>query len=242
MKFGKLATLLGGEVIESPYNPNIWRSFMFCFAIPFTHTGVLVSYALSDMVSLTAGAVNGWDHVVDNNNGKSFFGSVGIEHGDFAWTVNGVFGPEEDHSGKSKTGVFDTVIKYSTVDNIDLLVNFDYRQATNLLAGAGGDADAEWMGLSGIVTLGGGLLNPAWEDWSLALRGESLSDQDGFRTGLARDLWEVTSTLKWQMSEHLQARLEYRHDESNHGDFEKDSRFKKCQDAIILQFAYLKNG
>lgn len=239
MKFGKFATLLGGEVIESPYNPNISRSFMFGYAVPFTHTGVLFSYALNDMVSLTAGVVNGWDNVVDNNNSKTFLGSLGIQHGDLAWTFNGVFGPEEDDNGKSKTGVFDTVLTYSPVDNIDLLVNFDYGQATDVLAGAGGDADAEWTGLSGTVTLGGGLLNPSWEDWSLALRGEWFSDEDGYRTGLARDLWEVTGTLKWQMYEHLQARLEYRHDESNHGDFEKDSRFQKGQDTMILEFAHL---
>ena len=239
MKFGKFATLLGGEVIESPYNPNISRSFMFGYAIPFTHTGVLFSYALNDMVSLTAGAVNGWDNVVDNNNGKTFLGSLGIEHGDLAWTFNGVFGPEDDDNGKSQTGVFDTVLTYSPVNNIDLLVNFDYGQASDVLAGAGGDADAEWIGLSGIVTIGGGLLNPTWEDWSLALRGEWFSDEDGYRTGIAQDLWEVTGTLKWQMSEHLQARLEYRHDESNRSSFEKDSRFQKGQDTMILEFAYL---
>ena len=239
MKFGKFATLLGGEVIESPYNPNISRSFMFGYAIPFTHTGVLFSYALNDMVSLTAGVVNGWDNVVDNNNGKTFLGSLGIQHGDLAWTFNGVFGPEDDDNGKSQTGVFDTVLTYSPIDNIDLLVNFDYGQASDVLAGAGGDADAEWIGLSGIVTIGCGLLNPTWEDWSLALRGEWFSDEDDYRTGIAQDLWEVTGTLKWQMSEHLQARLEYRHDESNRSSFEKDSRFQKGQDTMILEFAYL---
>ena len=56
---------------------------------------------------------------------------------------------------------------------------------------------------------------------------------------IAQDLWEVTGTLKWQMSEHLQARLEYRHDESNRSSFEKDSRFQKGQDTMILEFAYL---
>ena len=130
-------------------------------------------------------------------------------------------------------------VSYSPVDNIDLLVNFDYGQATDVLAVASGDSDAEWIGLSGIVALGGGLPNPTWEDWSLAPRGEWFSDEDGYRTGIAQDLWEVTGTLKRQMSEHLQARLEYRHDESNRSLFEKDSRFQKGQDTMILEFAYL---
>lgn len=236
MKFGKFATLLGGEVIESPYNPNVSRSFMFGYAIPFTHTGVLFSTALTDMVSLSAGVVNGWDNVVDTNDSKTFLGSLGLEVGDLAWTFNGVFGAENEDSGSSKTGVFDTVLTYTPMDNVDLLVNFDYGTASEALDG--GD-DADWTGLSGIVTLGGAMLDAGLEDWSFALRGEWFSDQDGYRTGVAQDLWEVTGTLKWQMTENLQARLEFRHDESTDNVFEDGGSMKDDQDTMILEFAYL---
>lgn len=236
MKFGKFATLLGGEVIESPYNPNVSRSFMFGYAIPFTHTGVLFSTALTDMVSLSAGVVNGWDNVVDTNDSKTFLGSLGLEVGDLAWTFNGVFGAENEDSGSSKTGVFDTVLTYTPMDNVDLLVNFDYGTASEALDS--GD-DADWTGLSGIVTLGGAMLDAGLEDWSFALRGEWFSDQDGYRTGVAQDLWEVTGTLKWQMTENLQARLEFRHDESTDNVFEDGGSMKDDQDTMILEFAYL---
>lgn len=236
MKFGKFATLLGGEVIESPYNPNVSRSFMFGYAIPFTHTGVLFSTALTDMLSLSAGVVNGWDNVVDNNDSKTFLGSLGLEVGDLAWTFNGVFGAENDDSGSSKTGVFDTVLTYTPMDNVDLLVNFDYGTASEVLDS--GD-DADWTGLSGIVTLGGAMLDAGLEDWSFALRGEWFSDQDGYRTGDAQDLWEVTGTLKWQMTENLQARLEFRHDQSTDNVFEDGGKMKDDQDSMILEFAYL---
>lgn len=236
MKFGKFATLLGGEVIESPYNPNVSRSFMFGYAIPFTHTGVLFSTALTDMVSLSAGVVNGWDNVVDTNDSKTFLGSLGLEVGDLAWTFNGVFGAENEDSGSSKTGVFDTVLTYTPMDNVDLLVNFDYGTASEVFDS--GD-DADWTGLSGIVTLGGAMLDAGLADWSFALRGEWFSDQDGYRTGVAQDLWEVTGTLKWQMTENLQARLEFRHDESTDNVFEDGGSMKDDQDSMILEFAYL---
>ena len=235
MKFGKFATLLGGEVIESPYNPNVSRSFMFGYAIPFTHTGVLFSTALNDNISLTAGAVNGWDNVRDNNNGKTFLGSLGLEFGDLAWTFNGVFGAEDDDSGSSKTGVFDTVLTYSPMENVDLLANFDYGTASEQV---GGD-DADWTGLSGIVTLGGGLLDESLADWSFALRGEWFSDPDGYRTGIEQDLREVTGTFKWQMTENLQARLEFRHDWSNKDVFDDGSGYSDDQDSMIVEFAYL---
>ncbi len=235
MKFGKFATLLGGEVIESPYNPNVSRSFMFGYAIPFTHTGVLFSTALNDNISLTAGVVNGWDNVRDNNNGKTFLGSLGLEFGDLAWTFNGVFGAEDDDSGSSKTGVFDTVLTYSPMENVDLLANFDYGTASEQV---GGD-DANWTGLSGIVTLGGGLLDESLTDWSFALRGEWFSDPDGYRTGIEQDLREVTGTFKWQMTENLQARLEFRHDWSNKDVFHDGGGYSDDQDSMIVEFAYL---
>ncbi len=235
MKFGKFATLLGGEVIESPYNPNVSRSFMFGYAIPFTHTGVLFSTALNDNISLTAGVVNGWDNVRDNNNGKTFLGSLGLEFGDLAWTLNGVFGAEDDDSGSSKTGVFDTVLTYSPMENVDLLANFDYGTASEQVNGD----DADWTGLSGIVTLGGGLLDESLADWSFALRGEWFSDPDGYRTGIGQDLREVTGTFKWQMTENLQARLEFRHDWSNKEVFHDGGGYSNDQDSMIVEFAYL---
>ena len=235
MKFGKFATLLGGEVIESPYNPNVSRSFMFGYAIPFTHTGVLFSTALNDNISLTAGVVNGWDNVRDNNNGKTFLGSLGLEFGDLAWTFNGVFGAEDDDSGSSKTGVFDTVLTYSPMENVDLLANFDYGTASEQVDGD----DADWTGLSGIVTLGGGLLDESLADWSFALRGEWFSDMDGYRTGIDQDLREVTGTFKWQMTENLQARLEFRHDWSNKDVFDDGGGYSNDQDSMIVEFAYL---
>ncbi len=247
MQFGKFATLLGGEVIESPYNPNISRSFMFGYAIPFTHTGVLFSYPLTDMFSLSAGVVNGWDNVKDNNDGKTFLGSLGLEVGNLAWTFNGVFGAESEPKGEgglgagSKMGVFDTVLTYTPMDNVDFLLNFDYGTASDVMAGG---KNADWTGLSGIVTLGGTLLNPAWEKWSVALRGEWFSDDANYRTGAYDgegnvNLWEITTTLKWQMTDNFQARLEYRHDDANRRVFGKDDHYKKHQNSMILEFAYL---
>ena len=195
------------------------------------------------MVSLTGGVVNGWDNVKDNNNGKSFLGSLGLSVGDLGWTFNTIVGPEEDERGSSTTALFDTVLSYTPVENIDFLLNYDYGTADDVGHGGG---DAVWTGVAGITTIGGGLLSPDIEDWSLALRGEWFADEDNFRfgddniaPGRGVDVWEITATLKWQMTDHLQARLEYRHDDASRSIFENKNGFKKKQDSMIVEFAYL---
>src|SRR5437879_5477283 len=67
---GKFATLHGTEVIWSPSNNNVSRSILFG-AIPFTHTGVRATWALSDTVSLIGGVNNGQDQLTDANRGKT---------------------------------------------------------------------------------------------------------------------------------------------------------------------------
>src|SRR5688500_5962825 len=76
-KVGKFVTFNGIEVIESGANPTISRGFLFGLAEPFTHVGALVTYKISDQLDVAAGAVNGWDVMVDNNSTKTMVGKLG---------------------------------------------------------------------------------------------------------------------------------------------------------------------
>src|SRR5690242_7493190 len=67
---GKFTTLAGTEVIASSGNTTISRSILFG-AVPFTHTGLRVSYAPSDSVTLYGGLNNGWDQISDANRQKT---------------------------------------------------------------------------------------------------------------------------------------------------------------------------
>jgi hypothetical protein len=88
IKLGVWDTLIGYEVFESINNPNFSRSFGYSIE-PTHHTGVLLSYHVSDWLSISGGVANGWtgginDRIVvpgSSDNGedrKAYLGSLTI--------------------------------------------------------------------------------------------------------------------------------------------------------------------
>ncbi|MGH7804351.1 MAG: outer membrane beta-barrel protein, partial [Candidatus Binatia bacterium] len=191
------------EVIEAPSNPNFTRSFMFGFSIPFTHTGLLFSAPIGEMVSLTGGVVNGWDNVVDNNDDKTFLGSLALTPlENIAVYLNGTYGNESTDGEGDARGIFDLVAT-ANLDPISLSANFDY----------GSEGEGKWVGFAGIVGLD--LQSAAQLPLGIFVRGEVFDDQDGFRTGTEQQLHEITLTCKWYLTEKLTFWVEYRHDGSD---------------------------
>jgi hypothetical protein len=57
-KFGVFDTIIGYESTSSPLNPNYTRSFGYSLE-PTTHTGILASYKVGDVLTITAGVADG---------------------------------------------------------------------------------------------------------------------------------------------------------------------------------------
>jgi hypothetical protein len=207
VKAGKFATVIGAELIEAPLNPNFTRSFAFGFAIPFTHTGVLFSAPLGEMASTSLGVVNGWDNVVDSNDSKTFIGQLALTPTDLlAVYLNGSYGNESVDDEGDARGLFDLVVALNP-DPFMANLNFDY----------GTEGDGTWLAFAGIV--GVDLRSAAEIPWGLYLRGEIFDDQDGFRTGTEQQLYEVTATAKYFLTDNLTFWLELRHDGSDEDSF-----------------------
>jgi hypothetical protein len=213
LKGGKFVTMHGSEVIESPLNFNISRSLAFSFAIPFTHTGVMLNYAITPEVKVSGGVVNGWDNVIDSNDGKSFMGGVAVTPVEqFSFALQGMYGAEQPNRGDSKRGLVDAVATIKPVENLTLSLNYDYGNETDL--GPARNTTVEWNAFSGIVAydLPDLLVLPI----GFALRGEYFDDSDSTRLGgtFGQDQhdWEVTGTFKLVLAEGLMARAEYRYD------------------------------
>jgi len=234
LSFGKFVTLLGAEVIESIDNFNMSRSFLFGFAIPFTHTGILADYAFYERFHVTFGIVNGWDNVDDNNDGKTVIGQMSVNPlKNFNLTVSGIYGPEQDDTTSPKRWVVDVIATYNPMDRLTLQLNYDYGSEDEAVLDIFGQKDdARWQGIAAYINYN------FTENIGLALRGEYFEDEDGARTGFPQDLWETTSTLHYRFHENMVVRLEYRHDESNKRLFHRNEKNKNSQDTVSLEFIY----
>lgn len=105
IKVGKMVTLIGYEVIESPANWQFSRSDAFRLA-PFTQTGVTLGYQWNDWLTSTVGVINGFDAAglasgttggANLNTDYSFVGRLDINGpktkiGDFSGFVAGLYG------------------------------------------------------------------------------------------------------------------------------------------------------
>lgn len=71
IRIGKRVTHHGLEVIETPVNWNYTHGLLFTWAIPFTETGVSVTWAASPKVDLSLYVVNGLNDTIDGNEFKA---------------------------------------------------------------------------------------------------------------------------------------------------------------------------
>ncbi len=254
---GKFVTLAGYEVIEAKDNPNITRSILFGFAIPFTHTGIRADYTAGPL-TLTAGLNNGWDQVKDLNDDVTIESQIAYSYSggmvtDLWLGVTGYFGREfvevenaigETASSNGWRELITAVGTMTLMDKLTFIVDADFGWQQDLILDVGAeDINASWWGIAGYIVVD---VHPAV---TLALRGEYFDDADGFRTGLRQELFELTPTLSLKpfkgliannrFLDNFEARAEFRWDHSDERFFETDNGdFERNQYGIMGQLLY----
>ena len=230
---GKFITPAGYEVIEGydGYNDNMSRSFLFGYAIPFTHTGVRVAYPFSDAFTGTAIVVNGWDLEVDNNRSKTVGAQLGfLPASGLLVNATALYGPEQDSSNSANRSLLDVVASYAVSPLVTLGMNADFGAEKNALPDR---SDARWMGVAAYLRLN------LCADFSLALRGDLFDDRDGIRTGTAQKLTGITLTPEYRPAAGFVVRADLRLDSSDKSVFEKAGSAAKTQTTIALNAIYL---
>ncbi len=234
LDFGKFITEMGAEVIEGydGWNYNYSRSLLFYYTIPFTHTGLRASYKINDIATIMGQVLNGWDNVADNNKGKSYCAHLMLMPVENAMlNLKYMGGPEQSNNDSNNRSIFNVNLTFGFLDSFTL--NFDYvngseQKDPNNIVNPG--EDSKWSGFAGVIKYA------ASDSFSLNIRGETFKDENGARTGVKQDMWEVTVTPEFTIGKNMVIRPEYRHDVSDKAVFDKKDKTAdvKEQDTVAI--------
>jgi hypothetical protein len=223
---GKFVTHMGLEVIAAKDNWNYSRSFLFAWAIPYYHVGVRASYPVTGVLTLAGFLYNGCNCVVDNNSGKTLGASISVAPTSSLSIIgNWIGGPEQpDSISGSRRNVFDAAVNLQLNDKFSLALDADYGAESLPTRTPRWKAAALYAKYS----LG--------EASDIAFRGEVYSDPDGYTTGMAQVLREITLTYERRFLANLVLRAEFRHDWSTITAFDGNagSNVLKHQNTLVI--------
>jgi hypothetical protein len=205
VKAGKFGTLIGAEVAQAPANFNISRGLVYNLLQPIDHVGVMASGALP---------MEGWDWglaVVNDvfatqptlTNGKAVMGHLGYATETWSANLTGIWGNDTAGDEDEKFTIIDVLLTWDPNERLSMWLNADYTIDDN----DGGPNP----GAYGIAVAG----RYAWTDrLGSALRLEYVADdRTAFGFADEADLWSITATLDFSLTENLILKGEVRHDQ-----------------------------
>jgi len=125
VKLGHFYTPIGYEVVTTPDNFFYSKQLTFWNSEPFTHTGALATYKMSDSITVTGGWALGWDTGFDQNvvgGSMGLYGVIYALNDETTFTyMGGVgnFGPRGDGAINS------FIISRQWTDKIQTVTQFD---------------------------------------------------------------------------------------------------------------------
>lgn len=238
LKFGRMVTLMGVEVIEDVANPNWSEGYQFIYAENFTALGLSAEYKFNNYLDAQLRVTNGWDVVQDNNSRKSFMGRLGI-YPDALTAVSlvGYIGPEEAVDSTANRYGVNVVLNRKVGARTAIWLQGDYGQEQANAALPDPTKDAKWWAMGSWLTY----------DFSpkigVALRGDYFDDRDGARTSgvlgfpanTGLKVGSGTLTLNVRAWPQVILRPEFRYDRSDLNAFGG----KKDQASVSISTAYL---
>ena len=246
---GRMNTLIGYEVIESPLNPNFSRSFLFGIGEPFTVTGFRASVDFSESVSFAMSAINSFKGLQrDENNGKSIEALLSLAPADnLGVSIFGFWGPEDNSFGEESADRMQVggIIDVQATDQLELVLEGYY--GNQAVPGA---ANARWNGVAGYA------IYEFNDQWGLHARAEVFEDAAGYfscfgdesignahvcAAGVVPDqtLWETTWTLQYKPVPNLITRAEFRYDKSDRNTFDGSDGPTDSQSTLAGEMIFL---
>jgi hypothetical protein len=237
---GKFVTPFGAEVIDAPYNALYSHSYLFGYAIPFTHTGVKLNYIWNPQLSTYFGIVNGWDVFEDNNHAHSYMAGGMLSskeqiggHARDCLAFNFITGPEQTDNVTNYRTVVDGIYTHWWTEKLASVVNADWGTEQD---GAPDGGRANWYGADHCLTY---IFNDyVTGNW----RAEWFEDDSGARIGVAGQYVENTAGVTItpfptdKVLKNLLFRPELRWDHSNREVFADDHDQLTAAFDVIFKF------
>ena len=253
---GRMNTLIGYEVIESPLNPNFSRSFLFGIGEPFTVTGFRASFDFSDSASLAVSAINSFTGLqADDNNSKSIEALLSLAPMDnVGVSVFGFWGPEGNARGQETADRMQVggILDVQATDQLELVLEGYY--GNQAIPGSG---NARWNGVAGYA------IYDFNDQWGLHVRAEVFEDPAGafscfggpdddgnstlgnahvcpdWPSAEGQTLWETTWTLQYKPVPNLITRAEFRYDKSDRNTFDGGDGPTDSQSTLAGEMIFL---
>jgi len=148
-KVGHFYTSIGYEVVTAPDNFFYSHAYTMLYAEPFTHSGVSLSYDISDNLSINGGVVQGWDNVDGETNHWSFLGGFGWTSDDAASAVFvQLISGNNDFDGDSKSGstnMYSIVATHDFSEKLHYVFQHDFGETRE-------GKKSDWYGINQYLT------------------------------------------------------------------------------------------
>jgi hypothetical protein len=259
LKAGRVNTLIGYELLESPSDPNYSRSWMFGLGQPYTTFGIRASYEFNKQVSFSIGGINSITSATSDASNKLMVESalVLLPTDRVKLTFYGFFGPRNgqrrEEGGNRVLGGGILQVQVTEKAAVVLESYYANQENSSVLSRA---RNARWGGVAGYAVY------DFTEQWGFRFRSEIFEDAGGYvscngtesfpkanvcfgatptRTSpdFAQTLWETTFTVQFRPIRPLLTRLEYRQDHSNKNVFQRGNTATNSQDTLALDVIWL---
>ncbi|PZR77170.1 MAG: porin [Chthoniobacterales bacterium] len=174
VKIGKFITLEGVETIDPRTNIFYSHSYIFNYALPINHTGVISTLHLAKWIDLYGGATRGVNTgTTDNNGSAAFHGGVGFNFADGKLSALATthIGPENPNNDHDLRYLNDLVVTWKPTEKLTAVIDFAFAEDESVSGGAKAYGAA-------------GYLSYAANNWlTLGARAEIYRDEKGFFVG-----------------------------------------------------------
>ena len=228
-KLGHFYTNIGYEVVTAPDNFFYSHAYTMLYAEPFTHSGALLTYQVNDNLSVSGGAVTGWDNFRENGGDWSFLGGANWTSDDekTAVAVSLITGENGDDSVDQNTTMYSIVLTHDINDKLHYVFQHDLGITED---GAGTGDDSDWYGINQYLTYD---IN---DQLAAGLRAEWFSDSDGRISGFGANYYAVSAGVNYSPVPWLKFRPEVRYDwaDTNGAGFAYDNGAENDQVAVSM--------